>query len=119
MPKKSVQRVSKPWGHELIWAHTQRYAGKILHVNAGQSLSYQYHRFKEETMYLVSGEIRLEHETDGVRQQTILLPGEAFDIPVGTKHRVVAIKESDIFEVSSPELDDVVRLEDQYGRTGK
>lgn len=107
-----MQRVEKPWGYELIWAHTPRYVGKLLHVNAGESLSLQYHERKEETILLQSGRLQL---TLGDEVLT-LNPGDQAHIPTGTIHRMSAVATCDIIEVSTPELDDVVRLEDRYGR---
>jgi quercetin dioxygenase-like cupin family protein len=112
--------VDKPWGHELIWAHTDRYVGKILHIKKGHSLSLQYHRAKDETIYLQSGKMRFEHFRDGQPpQSTDLAPGDAFHITPGLRHRMTALEDCDVLEASTPELDDVVRLEDRYGRVGK
>jgi mannose-6-phosphate isomerase len=112
--------VKKPWGHEIIWAHTERYVGKILHVTAGQALSVQYHERKDETVYLLSGEmrywVRLPGEQELRDQQ--LRTGDAFRITPGTIHYIEAITDCDILEASTPELDDVVRLKDRYGREG-
>ena len=113
-----MRRVPKPWGHELIFAENERYAGKILHLEAGQSLSLQYHERKDETLYVLSGEMRLEVGQDGGLRQMRLKPGEAFRIEPGVHHRMSADVATEIVEVSSPELDDVVRLEDRYGRAG-
>lgn len=110
--------IDKPWGYEIIWAHTERYAGKILHINKGESLSYQYHVVKDETIRLLSGVLEMDVENDGERAKLRLLPGECLHIVPGMKHRMTAIEECDVFEVSTPELDDVVRLEDRYGRAG-
>jgi len=113
----SVERVEKPWGYEIIWARTDRYVGKILHVNAQQSLSYQYHRVKDETIYLLQGAVDLEVGTpEGERSTVRLRPGDSYRIPAGLRHRMLAVEESDLLEASTPELDDVVRLEDRYGR---
>jgi mannose-6-phosphate isomerase-like protein (cupin superfamily) len=112
------QRVPKPWGYELIFAKTAHYAGKILHVNRGESLSLQYHEMKEETLYVVAGELRLTVEHEGDRRELTLRAGQAFHIPPRMIHRMEAIADTDVAEVSTPELDDVVRLEDRYGRTG-
>lgn len=112
-------RVPKPWGHEIIWAHTERYAGKILHIEAAQQLSLQYHQHKVETIYVLSGVLDLEvGAADEPRRTLRLHPGERFHIPVGMRHRFTAIETCDVLEVSTPELDDVVRLEDRYGRVG-
>ena len=113
-----IKRVDKPWGHELIFAKTARYVGKILHINRGESLSLQYHEIKEETLYVVAGELKLTIEYDGERREMSLRRGEAFHIPPRMIHRMEAIEDTDVAEVSTPELDDVVRLEDRYGRTG-
>jgi mannose-6-phosphate isomerase-like protein (cupin superfamily) len=115
--RKPIRRVEKPWGYELIFAHTERYVGKILHVNAGQALSLQYHEIKDETLYLSQGEVELVVEEDGALVSTTLRGGDSYHITPGTKHRMVAgVDGCDIIEVSTPELDDVVRLEDRYGR---
>ncbi len=115
---REVQRVPKPWGYELIFAKTGRYVGKILHVTKGECLSLQYHEMKEETLYVVAGELKLTIEHDGDRREVRLRAGEAFHIPPRLIHRMEAVVDTDVAEVSTPELDDVVRLEDRYGRTG-
>ena len=116
--RTDVKHVPKPWGHETIWARPERYVGKILHVKAGESLSLQYHRVKEETIRILAGAIDLEvGEGDEPRRTVRLNPGDAWHIPPGTRHRMVAREDTDILEVSTPELDDVVRLEDRYGRS--
>jgi mannose-6-phosphate isomerase len=115
---RDIRRVPKPWGYELIFAHTDRYVGKILHVNQGHSLSLQYHEMKDETLYVVDGELRLTVEWDGDRRELTLRKGEAFHIPPRLIHRMEAIVDTDVAEVSTIELDDVVRLEDRYGRAG-
>ena len=112
------QKVEKPWGYELIWAHTERYVGKILHINRGESLSYQYHVVKDETIRLLSGLLEMDLEVDGQRSTIRLSPGECLHIVPGMKHRMTAVESCDVLEVSTPELDDVVRLEDRYGRAG-
>ena len=113
-----VKRVLKPWGYEIIWAHTDRYVGKVLHINAGHALSVQYHNQKDETVYLLKGEmkywVKLGNELEDVR----LREGDAFRITPGTVHYMEAITDCDILEASTPELDDVVRLQDRYGREG-
>jgi len=113
-----IEHVPKPWGHEIIWARTDRYVGKILHVRAGESLSLQFHRVKDETIRVLSGALHFEvgGET-GERQVVRLAAGDGWQIPPGTRHRMTALEDADILEVSTPELDDVVRLEDRYGRT--
>ena len=111
------RRVEKPWGFEDIWAETDRYAGKILHVERGKRLSLQLHRRKDETIRVLSGrlELQLEDET-GVLRTLILEPGEGRRIEPGRRHRMRAIEDCDVVEVSTAELDDVVRFEDDYGR---
>ena len=111
-----MKRVDKPWGYELIFAYTDRYVGKIIHINKSQQLSLQYHRTKEETIYLSRGLMKLEVEEDGHMVDHLLQVGQCYHIPPGIKHRFTAIKECELFEVSTPHLDDVVRLEDRYGR---
>ena len=113
-----VLRTDKPWGYELLWAKTDRYAGKIIHVNAGHALSLQYHHLKTETVYLASGRLLYEIQEGEQLVGTHLSPGDRIHVPAGTIHRMTAIEDSDIFEVSTPEIDDVVRLEDRYGRAG-
>jgi mannose-6-phosphate isomerase len=110
------RRVEKPWGYELIWAHTDRYVGKVLHINKGESLSYQYHVVKDETIRLLSGVLSMDVEIDGERGKLELAPGHCLHIVPGMKHRMIALEDCDVLEVSTPELDDVVRLEDRYGR---
>lgn len=115
--RSEIRKVDKPWGYELIFAHTDRYAGKILHVDAGQALSLQYHEEKDETLFLLQGEYELTVEEDGELVQHTVSEGEAFHITPGTRHRMVGGPQGcDILEVSTPELEDVVRLEDRYGR---
>ena len=115
-----VTRVTKPWGHEIIWALSERYVGKILHINAGHELSVQYHNRKDETVYLLSGEIvyRVQKEGDDVLDDMHLKVGESFRITPGTIHQMIAVTDCDVLEVSTPEIDDVVRLSDKYGREG-
>jgi mannose-6-phosphate isomerase-like protein (cupin superfamily) len=114
-----MRRVEKPWGYELIWAESDRYVGKVLHVKAGERLSLQYHEKKMETILVWSGRMTFEFYRDGeAPQRQVLGPGQSFHIATGLRHRMIAIEDTDIFEVSTPELDDVVRLEDQYGRVG-
>ena len=111
--------VEKPWGNELIWAVTDRYVGKILHIKQGEALSLQYHREKDETIMVLSGRIRFEYFADGESPQVKELgPREPFHITPGLRHRMVALADTDVLEVSTTELDDVVRLEDRYGRAG-
>lgn len=113
---RPITHVPKPWGYELIFAQTDRYVGKILHINKGESLSLQYHEMKEETLYVVQGELTLTIECDGDRRELPLRKGEAFHIPPRLIHRMFAVVDTDVAEVSTPELSDVVRLEDRYGR---
>ncbi len=108
--------VEKPWGHELIWAHTDRYVGKLLHIKKGESLSYQYHRVKDETVQLLNGTMDMDLETNGRKARVTLKPGDCLHIVPDMKHRMIAVEDCDVLEVSTPELDDVVRLEDRYGR---
>jgi len=111
------ERVEKPWGYELIWARTDRYVGKILHIEAGEALSLQYHRQKDETLYLLTGTLELEVGDDEHALHTVALqPGESMHLWPGRRHRLTARTACDVLEVSTPELDDVVRLSDRYGR---
>ena len=115
-----VRKVPKPWGHEIIWAHTDRYVGKILHVKAGEKLSIQYHERKDETVYLLSGEMKYWVQLPGdteLRDQK-LVAGQSFRITPHTIHAIEAVTDIDVLEASTPELDDVVRLKDRYGREG-
>ena len=112
-------RVDKPWGYEIRWAITDRYLGKILHVNKGEALSLQYHERKDECILLVKGAIDLEFGPDEQRLETVRMrAGDTIHITPGTRHRMTAIEDADIFEVSTPEIEDVIRLEDRYGRAG-
>jgi mannose-6-phosphate isomerase len=114
------RRVEKPWGYELIWALTDRYCGKLLHVRAGEQLSLQFHNVKEESWLVYEGraELELAEPGDAITTPEIVGPGATFHFAPGTVHRVRALEDTTIIEVSTPELDDVVRLEDRYGRTG-
>lgn len=113
-------RVDKPWGYEIRWAITPRYLGKILHVNRGEALSLQYHELKDETLYLVEGSLDFELENAAGDLETHRLrPGDSVHVSPGRKHRMTAVEDCDIFEVSTGEIDDVVRLEDRYGRAGE
>ena len=110
-------RIDKPWGYELRWAITDRYLGKIIHVNAGHKLSLQYHERKDESIFVLSGELDLVLEDDGGELRTHRLrAGESARVHPGRRHRFVAPVDVELVEVSSPEIDDVVRLEDDYGR---
>ncbi len=112
------KRVEKPWGHELWWAHTDRYVGTLLHVKAGHRLSLQYHERKDETIHLWSGELLLAlDEGEGLIEHR-LRPGESYRVRPGTRHRMIAVTDCDILEASTPEVEDVVRVEDAYGRAG-
>jgi mannose-6-phosphate isomerase-like protein (cupin superfamily) len=115
-----VRRVDKPWGYELIWALTDTYCGKVLFVKAGHALSLQFHREKEESWLVQSGRAKLELGDAGqaALAEEVVGPGYAFHYRPGTVHRVTAIEDTTILEVSTPQLDDVVRLEDAYGREG-
>ena len=112
-------KVEKPWGYELIWADTEAYAGKILFVKAGESLSLQFHREKDESWLIHSGRARVEMAAPGAKvpDAEVVGPGTAFRIKPGTVHRVTGVEDTTIIEVSTPHLQDVVRLEDRYGRT--
>jgi quercetin dioxygenase-like cupin family protein len=118
--RADVRHVPKPWGHETIWAANDLYAGKILHIKAGQALSIQYHEIKDETVYLLSGELKLWVQLPGTDtlQDMRLAAGEAFRITPGTIHYMEAVTDCDVLEASTPHLDDVVRLKDRYGREG-
>jgi mannose-6-phosphate isomerase len=114
-----MTRVEKPWGYELHWAKTDRYVGKIIHIEAGHALSLQYHNKKDETILLWSGKLLFEIQENGELKKYEVKPGERFHVTPGTVHRMTAIESCDVIEVSTPELDDVVRLEDRYGRKDK
>ena len=110
-------KVEKPWGYELRWAITDRYLGKVLHLTKGESLSLQYHERKDECQYVIKGAVDMElGGSDGQLARRRMTVGDTLHITPGTRHRLTAIEDSDIFEVSTPEIDDVVRLEDRYGR---
>ena len=115
-----VRRVEKPWGYELIWAVTDRYVGKVLFVRSGHSLSLQFHREKDEAWLVQSGRAKLELGDAGetILHEEVVAAGAAFHYAPGTVHRVTALEDTTILEVSTPHLDDVVRLEDSYGRAG-
>ena len=115
----SERYVEKPWGHELIWAVTDRYVGKVLVIEAGRRLSLQRHEIKDESIFVTSGRLRLYLEDDdGVVRVEELGPGEHRHVPTGRIHRYEAIERTELLEVSTPELDDVVRIEDDFGREG-
>jgi mannose-6-phosphate isomerase len=114
------RRVDKPWGYELIWARADAYVGKILFVKAGESLSLQFHNQKDESWLVHSGRAKLELGSVGetMLKEEVIAPGAAFRFRPGTVHRVTALEDTTILEVSTPQLDDVVRLDDRYGREG-
>ena len=114
------RRTDKPWGHELIWAETDQYVGKVLFVKAGESLSLQFHRVKDESWLVQAGRAKLELGSAGkaLLDEEVIAAGATFRFRPGTVHRVTALEDTTIIEVSTPELDDVVRLEDRYGREG-
>jgi mannose-6-phosphate isomerase-like protein (cupin superfamily) len=118
--RNAIRRIEKPWGYELVFAHTERYVGKILHVEAGQALSLQYHERKDETLFLAAGSCELWVQEDGAGGELVrhdLAPGDAYHVRPHTRHRMIAGPAGcEFVEVSTPELDDVVRLEDRYGR---
>jgi len=109
-------RVEKPWGYELIWARTDRYVGKVLHVKAGQVLSLQYHNRKDETMHVLTGELILRTKVGEDLVSRPFKAGDSAHIPPTLVHQIEAVVDSDVLEASTPELDDLVRLEDRYGR---
>ncbi len=111
-----VIRVEKPWGYELHWALTDRYVGKLLHIKAGHALSLQYHNRKDETIFLWAGKMKFEIAEGDVLVAHEMSPGQRVHVRPNTVHRMTAVEDCDVFEVSTPELDDVVRLEDRYGR---
>ena len=116
---QTVKTIEKPWGHELLWAQTADYVGKVLHIKRGHKLSLQYHERKEETILVYSGRMLFVFEDEsGQLQEIPLAAGQAHHIPVGRRHRMIAIEDCDVFEVSTNHLDDVVRIDDAYGRTG-
>lgn len=117
--RREVRTVQKPWGHETIWAHSDRYVGKILHIKAGEALSVQYHERKDETVYLLAGELIYRVALEGEELRDVRLKqGESFRIVPHTIHQMEAVTDCDVLEASTPELDDVVRLTDRYGREG-
>jgi mannose-6-phosphate isomerase len=116
--RAAVTHVPKPWGHETIWASTDQYVGKILHINAGEALSVQYHNIKDETVYLLSGTLVYRVWENDQPRDIPLAIGEAFRVTPGTIHQMEAVTDCDILEASTPHLDDVVRLTDRYGRQG-
>ena len=113
-----VRTVPKPWGHETIWAVTDQYVGKVLHIKAGQALSLQYHNLKDETIHLLSGEMIYRVKIDGELRDVKLKAGESYRNEPGTVHQMEAVTDCELLEASTPQLDDVVRLSDRYGRAG-
>ncbi len=109
-------RVDKPWGYELVWARTDHYVGKVLHVKAGHVLSLQYHNRKDETMHVLSGELILRTQVGDTLSSRPFRAGETVHIPPKLIHQIEAVVDSDVLEASTPELDDLVRLQDRYGR---
>ena len=110
-------RVDKPGGYELVWARTDKYVGKILHVKAGHVLSLQYHNRKDETMHVLSGELILRTQPGDTLLARPFKAGESVHIPPTLIHQIEAVVDTDVLEASSPELDDLVRLQDRYGRS--
>jgi len=120
MEEHKVVEKPKPWGREIWFAHTDKYAGKILEIKAGHRYSLQYHEAKQETQYIYSGKVKLTYGTEKDNlQEKILTAGDKIEVTSYTIHRLEAIEDSKVFEVSTPDLDDVVKLEDDYGRSGK
>src|SRR5262245_21307234 len=110
-------RVEKPWGYELVWARTDRYVGKVLHVKAGHILSLQYHNFKDETMHVWRGELILRTRQGEQVVEGKFTAGQSVHIPAKLVHQIEAVVDSDVLEASTPELDDLVRVQDRYGRS--
>ena len=114
-----TRRVDKPWGYEEVWAETKSYVGKVLVIREGKRLSLQYHRLKTETLYVERGRLRCHvGPDDDALVESVMGPGDVLHVLPGTRHRLEALEESRLYEVSTPELDDVVRLEDDFGRQG-
>ncbi len=114
------RRIDKPWGFEVLFAHTPKYSGKLIFVKKGHRLSYHYHEVKDESMYVHQGAVEIEiEESNGKFVKMVAKPGSCFRIPPRAKHRMKAIEDTTLFEVSTPELDDINRLEDDYGRAGE
>jgi mannose-6-phosphate isomerase len=110
-------RTEKPWGYELLWAHSDRYVGKILHINAGHILSLQYHNIKHEAIYVLRGRMIFRYrDAQGALVDRVMETGEAQQVPTGMVHQFEALEDCDVLEASTPHLDDVVRLQDRYGR---
>lgn len=117
-PLFAGRKIPKPWGWELVWAECEHYVGKILHIEAGEALSYQFHRVKDETIHLLSGVLDLEWAEDhqAERQRVRVRTGQSVRIRPGMCHRLIAVETCEVLEASTPHLEDVVRLEDRYGR---
>lgn len=116
---EAARRVEKPWGHELIWAHTDRYVGKVIVIEAGKRLSLQRHAVKDESIYVISGHLRLTLEDEDRAIGVVELEaGDHRHVPTGRIHRFEAVEHTVLMEISTPELDDVIRLEDDFGREG-
>ena len=113
-----VRRVEKPWGHEIIWAHSEHYVGKVLHIRAGHALSVQFHHQKDETIHLLRGEMIYRVKVGEALKDVTLRAGQSFRNTPGTVHQMEAVTDCDVLEASTPHLDDVVRLSDRYGREG-
>ena len=113
-----VRRVEKPWGHEIIWAHSEQYVGKVLHIKAGHALSVQFHHQKDETIHLLRGEMIYRVKVGEALTDVTLRAGQSFRNTPGTVHQMEAVTDCDVLEASTPHLDDVVRLSDRYGREG-
>lgn len=119
MPPEADRRITKPWGHELIWTQTERYVGKLIVIEAGKRLSLQKHVHKDESILVIAGRMVLSLESgDGTIERLEMGPGDHCRVPTGRIHRFEAIELTEVVEVSTPELDDVVRLEDDFGRQG-
>lgn len=120
MDDKLPRKTEKPWGYELLFALTPKYAGKVIFVKKGHRLSLQYHEKKDETLYIYEGKASLDIDAgDGRMISRVVQPGESILVPPFTKHRLEAIEDTTLLEASTPELDDVVRVEDDYGRASK
>jgi quercetin dioxygenase-like cupin family protein len=117
--EQPVIRIEKPWGYELHWAKTEHYVGKVIHINKGHALSLQYHNQKDETIFVWSGKILFEIDENGTLVGREMTPGQSVHVTPPTVHRMTALEDTDIMEVSTPQLDDVVRLEDRYGRSNQ
>ncbi len=115
-PFEQPKRVEKPWGYELWWAHNELHVGKLLHIKAGSQLSLQYHVKKDETIHLFRGQMVLVLQQDGKLVDHPMRPGDSYHVKPGTVHRMRAVTDVDVLEVSTPEVEDVVRVQDDYGR---